>query len=308
MYSNPTSTNVVLPNSPAGCGIRIDDSTCTTTSFSGSNGTCGLGAGDGVNSANGNNVTFEWVEMFGNGGRGPSLATAGGTYATESYWWWVKTPTNTVITHSYLHNMMTTYFLSTGGISNVSIDHNYLWGLYDSSQLHSEGIQLEGTNTGGFNVNNNIFRDQTTNGDIVQVIGSAVSSNVNFYNNLDLCTNGTSANDALYLGTKCNHTNGMLSCINVGNSCTNWNVYNNTMAQVGGGTGNGTFQCGNGGDPSGDTLQINFENNLFYNCGGFLSHQGSGGTWDYNAYLNSGQSAIGAHDTSSSSSPNPFNL
>lgn len=303
IYPSPTSTNVVAPPSPAGCGIKFDDSACVSTANQG----CGQG-GNGINNTNGNNVTVEYTEQFGNGGRGPSLSTAGGTYPNEYYWWWVKTPTNTTITHNYYHNMMTTYALFTGGATNVSIDHNYFWGMYDQSTSHAEGVQLEGTNTGSpvsLSINNNIFRDQTTNGDVVQVIGSSSSANLLFYNNVDVCTNGTSSNDALY-GTSCNHTQGMLSCINVGNSCVNWTVVGNTMAQVGGGSG-GTFVCGNGGDPSGDTLTgLIMENNLWYNCGSFLYNPGSSGTWDYNAYLNSGRSAIGAHDTSSSSSPNPF--
>ena len=47
------------------------------------------------------------------------------------------------------------------------------------------------------------------------------------------------------------------------------------------------------------------ENNIWYNCGS-VGMSGGTNTIDYNSYLNSGQSAIGSHDVSSSSAPNPF--
>src|ERR1700691_2339464 len=301
MYSNPPATNVVAPPSPAGCGIKFDDSTCTATSL----GACGAG-GSGINPTNGTGDIFEWTEHFGNGGRGASLATVGGTSPNEEYWMWLQSVSGNTLSHNYFHNMMTTYVLLNGGDSNITISNNYFWGIYDNGSLHSEAIQVQGTNTDVY-VYGNILRDQVTNGDVV-VIG-ATGGNLNglyFYNNLDYCTNGTSSEDFIY-GNSCNHTQAMLGCINSGAVCANFYVYNNTQAQVGGGSG-GTFKCGTANSAGGTVTNLNFENNLFYNCGGFQTYNssGTGGTWDYNAYLNSGQAAIGAHDTSSSSSPNPF--
>jgi len=52
---------------------------------------------------------------------------------------------------------------------------------------------------------------------------------------------------------------------------------------------------------------LSYKNNLFYNCASVgMGNSGGTATIDYNSYLNSGQSAVGAHDVSSSSAPNPF--
>jgi hypothetical protein len=47
------------------------------------------------------------------------------------------------------------------------------------------------------------------------------------------------------------------------------------------------------------------ENNLYYNCGS-VQRVGGTNTVDYNSYLGSGQAAIGSHDVSVASPPDPF--
>jgi hypothetical protein len=230
---------------------------------------------------NGNYITWESTEWLGQGNKY-------GNNAPEPYFWLAGSGglSNVVMTHNYMHNSGSTYFtIASGGWTSGSFDHNYVWGLYDSVN-HAEAIQLQGNNSGDV-VHHNIFRDQATNGDMVAV-DMGTDSNMAFYDNVDFCSTGAS----------CNHTNGVIGCFNnSGNSdvCTGYLIYNNIFSFPG--------ICGWNLQSPSDTAVV--ENNIFYNCTG-VNMTRTGITIDYNSYLNSNQAAVGPHDVSSSSAPNPF--
>jgi hypothetical protein len=265
---------------PAQCGIKIDDSTCTSTATDGCDG------GSGFINGTGNNVTLESVEIEGQG-LNPS-----GTNASEAqgYWCGSGACANFTITKSYLHNASSTYMVTvSGGWTNGLFSYNYVWGLFDAVN-HAEAIQLQGTNAGPMNVHHNIFRDQRTNGEVVAV-GTGNQSNLNFYDNWDYC-------DAAF--GSCNHTNGVIGCFNNSTNneiCTGYQIYNNTFS----------FSSACGYNLQSSSSNATVKNNLYYDCSSASAEGGAGTiTGDYNSYLNSSQSAIGAHDVSSSSAPNPF--
>ena len=54
-------------------------------------------------------------------------------------------------------------------------------------------------------INNNIFRDQQTNGDVVAVIAGFADRH--FYNNVDFCSTGGTS-------TSCRHNDGVIGCFN----------------------------------------------------------------------------------------------
>jgi hypothetical protein len=275
VQANPPSTMKGAAPNPAACGIRIDDSTCSSTATNGCDG------GDGVMKGGGANIIWESVEWFGQG------LNADGNNDSETYFWFAVTPlTNATITHSYLHNASTTFFTVVNGAWNDgSFDHNYVWGVYDGSVNHGEAIQLQGSNSGDV-VHHNIFRDQQTNGDMVAVI-TGTQSNMAFYDNVDFCSAGGTA-------TSCRHNDGVIGCFN-GQTCSNYLVYNNTFSFPG--------NCG--WNVSGGPSTMTVENNIWYNCSS-VGMVGGTNVVDYNSYLNSAQSAVGSHDVSTSSATNPF--
>jgi hypothetical protein len=272
---NPPSTMKGAAPSPAACGIRIDDSTCTSTANDGCQG------GNGVMGGAGPNIIWESVEWFGQG------LNASGNNNSETYFWLAGTPlTHVVITHSYLHNASTTFFtVANGSWDDGSFDHNYVWGLFDGSLNHGEAIQLQGSNSGDV-VHHNIFRDQQTNGDVVAVI-SGTQSNMAFYDNVDFCSAGGTA-------TSCRHNDGVIGCFNA-QTCSNYQVYNNTFSFPG--------NCG--WNVSGGPSTMTVENNIWYGCSS-VGMVGGTNVVDYNSYLNSGQAAVGSHDVSSTAPPEPF--
>jgi hypothetical protein len=269
--SPPATMRGPAPN-PAACGIRIDDSTCTSTATDGCDG------GSGVMRGSGDNIVWESVEWFGQG------LNTNGNNNSETYFWFATPPLNNVtITHSYLHNASTTYLtVVNGNWNNGSFDHNYVWGVFDGSTNHGEAIQLQGSNSGDV-VHHNVFRDQHTNGDMVAVIGGT-QSNMSFYDNVDWCSSGAD----------CTHNDGVIGCFN-SQTCANYLVYNNTFSFPG--------NCG--WNVTGGPSTMTVKNNIWYNCSA-IGMSGGTNTIDYNSYLNSGQSAIGSHDVSSNSAPNPF--
>lgn len=275
VQANPPSTMLGPAPNPAACGIRIDDSTCTSTAVDGCDG------GSGVMNGGGANILWESVEWFGQG------LNASGNNNSETYFWFATSPlTSVTITHCYLHNAGTTFFtVVNGNWNNGSFDHNYVWGVHDGSTNHGEAIQLQGSNSGDV-VHHNIFRDQQTNGDMVAVI-SGTQSNMAFYDNVDFCSSGGTS-------TTCRHNDGVIGCFN-SQTCSNYLIYNNTFS----------FPSNCGWNVTGGPSTMTVENNIWYNCGS-IGMSGGTNTVDYNSYLNSGRSAVGSHDVSSSSAPNPF--
>jgi hypothetical protein len=275
--SPPANQKGAAPN-PAACGILIDDSTCTATANNGCDG------GNGILNGGGANIIWESVEWFGQG------LNTNGNNNSETYLWFANggTLTNVAISHSYLHNAGTTYLtVVAGGWNSGSFDHNYVWGTFDGSVNHAEAVQLQGSNggSGADNIHHNIFRDQQTNGDVVAVISG--SQTFNFYDNVDFCSTGGTS-------TTCRHNDGVIGCFNT-QTCAGVQIYNNTFS----------FPSNCGFNVSGGPSTMTYETNLFYNCGS-VGMTGGTNTVDYNSYLNSAQSAVGAHDVSNNAAPNPF--
>jgi len=279
VQANPPSSMKGAAPHPAACGILIDNSTCTSTATDGCDG------GSGVMNGGGPGIVWKSVEWFGQG------LNSNGNNNSETYFWFASGSnlSGVTISHSYIHNASTTNFtVVSGGWNNGIFDHNYSWGLFDGSVNHGEAIQLQGSNGGSGRdvISNNIFRDQQTNGDVVAVI--AGSQTYDFYNNVDFCSTGGTS-------TSCRHNDGVIGCFN-SQTCSDVNVYDNTFS----------FPSNCGYNISGGPSTMNYQNNLFFNCGS-VGRTGGTVTIDYNTYLNSSQSAVGTHDVSvSSGAANPF--
>jgi hypothetical protein len=278
--ASPPSTKTSAAPNPKACGIKIDDSTCTSTATDGCDG------GSGVMKGGGPGIIWEDVEWFGQG------LNANGNNNSETYFWFANggTLTGLTVTHCYCHNASTTYLtVVSGGWNSGSFDHSYIWGVYDGSTNHGEAIQLQGNNSSSA-VHHNLFRDQQTNGDVV---GVATGTQTSFliYDNADICSSGGTS-------TTCRHNDGWLGCFQSGNNCvaTNWLVYNNTLSFPS--SCGAVLQAGSGNV---------FNNNLYFNCGGASNGGGATITQDYNSYLNSGSGDGGAHSVAvTSGAPNPF--
>jgi hypothetical protein len=278
VQANPGANQTAPAPNPAACGILIDDSTCTATSNNGCDN------GNGVIHGGGHDIAWESVEWRGQG------LNSNGNNNSETYLWFASggNLTNDQILHSYLHNLSTTAFtVVSGGWNNGLFDHNYVWGVHDGSVNHGEAIQLQGSNgqTTIDTISNNIFRDQQTNGDVVAVITG--TETFKFYNNTDFCSSGGTS-------TTCRHNDGVIGCFN-SQTCSGVLQYDNTYS----------FPSNCGWNISGGPSTMTSYNNLYYACAS-VGMSGGTVTGDYNAYLNSSQTAVGAHDTSSASSPNPF--
>lgn len=278
--SPPGAMTGAAPN-PAACGIKIDDSTCTSTATDGCDG------GNGEIHGGGPGILWESVEWYGQG------LNTNGNNNSETYFWFASggSLSGVSMSHNYMHNAGTTFFtVVSGGWNAGSFDHNYVWGVHDGSANHGEAVQLQGSNgqTTMPLIHHNIFRDQQTNGDVVAVITG--TETFAFYDNVDFCSAGGTS-------TTCRHNDGAIGCFN-SQVCSNVLVYNNTFS----------FPSNCGFNVSGGASTITYNNNLFYNCASVGATNPSGTTtMDYNSYLCSSQSTVGAHDVSvSSSCPNPF--
>ena len=264
------------------CGILIDDSTCTSTATNGCN------PGGGVLHGAGAGIVIESIELFGQG------LNSNGNNNSEPYGWFANgTLTSVAISHNYIHNMGTTAFtVVNGNWNNGSFDHNYHWGEFDGSVNHGESVQYQGANSGSV-IHHNIWRDQQTNADVAGTDTGGNSTSLSIYDNADICSAGGTA-------TTCRHNDGDVA--NFGTGILTALVYNNTWAHpsacgyvIGGGSGN-----------IASTITLN--NNVYYGCSGVDMTNGAGGTnnVDYNSYLNSSKSVVGAHDVSNNSASNPF--
>lgn len=279
VYANPPASMTSAPPNPKGCGIKIDDSTCTATGNNGCDG------GSGVIRGFGHDITWEYVE-----GKGQGL-NASGSNNSETYFlatFGTGSLTNDSLVHNYFHNCSTTNFtVVSGGWNNGVFAYNYSWGIFDGSVNHGEAIQLQGSNgtTTPDSIHDNIFRDQQTNGDVVAVISG--TQTYAFYDNVDFCSPGGNS-------TSCRHNDGVIGCFN-SQTCSGVLVYDNTFA----------FPANCGWNVSGGPSTMTVEDNLFYGCGS-IGMVGGSTTVDYNTYLNSNQGAVGPHDVSSTSALDPF--
>jgi hypothetical protein len=257
------------PPTPIQCGIKIDNSTCTSTSTDYCEG------GNGVVSGGGTSIVWKSVEWKGSG-----------INANESSFWGSKESANLQqVTHSYLHDLATTCW--TYGFNNATFTYNYVFGTNDSSINHGECLQDSGSDSNAV-IMRNYFRDTITNGDLVFVAPTTgTHSNFVFADNVITCD----------LSGGCRHNDGIIACINSQETCTNLVVYNNTII-------NCTLNCGLVSTNAGSYV---WKNNLYYNSAVSWSLGGSAFTEDYNSFLNSGSSGTGTHDVKvTSGALNPF--
>lgn len=194
--------------------------------------------------------------------------------------------------HIYVHDSSAVSMTQVGG-SNNTLDHSAFWKNRDSSGGHGQGIQDGPGSASGLTLSYNIFKDIEGQGAIAS-LNAGTADSYRIYGNLFYrCENNCNNRNGL--------TNGMITCINPGRVCSNWNVYDNTF--VGNPNGNGVVL----NDSS--TGSLNVRDNLWFgNTGTTTLNLGGSSTEDYNSFLNgpvSGNS--GAHDVvAASGSADPF--
>jgi hypothetical protein len=266
---NTTASSQTSPApSPSGCGIKIDNSRCTSTA------TNYCSNGSGIINGGGTSVIWKSVEWEGSD-----------INANEPYFWLSSlSASGEQVTHSYLHAFGTTCW--TYGFDNANFTYNYVWGTNDSSINHGECLQDTGSD-GNMVIAYNVFRDTITNGDLVFVDPSPGTHDAFvFANNVIWCTSSSG----------CRHNDGIIACINSSQTCTNFLVYNNTII-------NCAVDCGLNSTNAGS---YTWENNLWYNSPVVYNLNGSAFRADYNSYLKSGTPGSGSHDVNNTSSSVPF--
>lgn len=274
VYANPPASMADGPPNPSACGIKIDNSTCTSTA------TNYCAGGNGVISGGGTSIVWESVEWKGSG-----------INANEPYFWLSGEGDDLqTVTGSYLHDMGTTDW--TYGFNNATFSYNYSWGGKDSSVNHGEALQDSG-NDANMVIHHNVFRDWITNGILVFVDPSTgTHDNFKFYDNVDVCST-TGA---------CRHNDGEIGCFNASQTCTNMSIVNNLF--IGNSTNCGITVTNKG--------SYTVENNVWYNCPNVAwSFAGSAVTENYNSFLNSGspgscQGATPCSDITNTSALDPF--
>jgi hypothetical protein len=269
------------PPTPTGCGIKIDDSTCTNTATQGCDG------GSGYIHGGANGITWKYVEWKGQG------LNTNGNNNSETYGWWETSGTGNIVKHVYGHNNSTTYVTcAAGGCNNETYTMNYFWGLFDGSTNHGEAFQDTGTDSGVI-VSYNYFRDQCnttgslgTNGDVVFVDPTTGTHNAwEIFGNVDFASSGDS---------NCVHHDGFIACINSSQTCTNFQVYQNTLIGI---TNNSGIVCTNS-----CSTWIMY-NNLWY------ANPASAalvGTHDFNSFLNTSGPSETHSVNITSGAANPF--
>jgi hypothetical protein len=285
----PGSTLSASPPNPADCGIKIDNSGCSSST------------GDACDrpltiEANVTNYTFQYVEIAGNGNNNSDRAEVVSPYGGNS---------NSTFTHIYGHNSGCVYFQYGGQSRTVSF--SYFWGTAvdgaPGNLCHAQYSFYSPPDSNGVE-HDNVYRDIT--GTAVWTFanpGTGTSDGWKFYNNVIWAT---TTNVPLGL-----LANGILSCINTGVNCTNFTLAQNTVI-------NTHYASGINNENTGS---YTVQNNLWYqtldyygNPGGLNFNGGTGGTYteDYNSYLQSGTSlgygspVPGSNDVFDAGSPNPF--
>lgn len=199
-----------------------------------------------------------------------------------------------LVDHSWFHDSGCDHF-KIPWTTSMTVQNTYMKQNASSSTCHGQLWYSEVTPT-NVDFHNNIIQDIQGTGIWVCLTGCQ-ASNFNIYNNVLFRTPGSSRP-----GT----SNGIFSCINPGNRCTNINFIGNSVvnytADYGGALG---IHC----DGNPDTFT--WRNNLFYNTSPAdrIGFDVCGGTFteDHNSWLNSGSPINGTGDvTVTSGAPSPF--
>ena len=279
----PGATQTAGPPNPSDCGIKVDNSTCTSSTTN----ACTYPIKS--TTSNITNVTLEYVEVAGNNNNASETAQIFSGYSGDS---------NPTFTHLYMHNAGCVYIQD--GLGSAVVTNSYFWGNNTlASGCHGQAVFDAGADSNGVFANN-VFRDISGTAIWTFAATSTTHDNWLFYNNVIWAD--SSANDQ--------QEDGIIACINSGTICTNFMVMQNTMVNLNYSTG--TVFSNPGGS-------ITFENNLWYlnqqisgstlpPGGPLFTMAGSTLTEDYNSSLSSGSTNpfTGSHDVNDPSAPVPF--
>jgi hypothetical protein len=261
------------PATPTDCGIKVDNSTCTSTGA----GACTDPISDNAVLSGG--FTLKYVEILGMGNA-----------TSESYIIRADSSTGTVLSHIYLHYYGAVCVVA-GGTSSITANLSYFWRaqpVAGSSPNHGQCFEIGGSSTNG-TVSNNVFRDMSGTAAMATFLSTGTSSGWEFYNNQVWNTVGFTP---LYPTT-----DGIVACIN-SHTCNSLTVMQNTTV----GMGNNV----NVENEVGGTVTV--QNNIWYSNDANPSFGPSGTyTQDHNSFLSSGTTCpSGTSNVCDNSSSNPF--
>jgi hypothetical protein len=278
----PGSTISAAPPNPADCGIKIDDSACTSNCI-------------GVVHTSSGPFTFEYVEF--NGNSTPSADednfVFGGGSSPSTY------------NHIYGHNTGAVYLQY--GCNSRTVEYSYWWGTeVQGPTADGEHGQYSFCGSGDSNgvEHDNVYRDITGTAVWSFAFPAGTSTGWLFYNNVIYNSTTFKPGGALTLGIV---TDGVLWCGNTGTVCTNFGFYQNTIVNSGYESGSNFVDTASGGS-------LTVENNLWYlstGTSGTASPPAFFGnstiTQDHNSFIQSGSGCpSGAGNICDTSGLNPF--
>lgn len=130
---------------------------------------------------------------------------------------------NITFQYNYIHDVQDP--ITTRGCNTILAEHNYIARNNSEPTAHSEAWSDQGSNN--VSIRYNIFEDIEGTGYIVVLDGGAgvrTSDNWQIYGNVFFYSEGNPSN-------RIGISNGVICCINNQN-CTNWKIYNNTIANI----------------------------------------------------------------------------
>lgn len=269
----PGTTVSASPPTPSDCGIKVDNSACTS----------GCYAPIGITT---NNVTFEYVEVVGD-------STTSANDDMEIY---MPGSSTTTFTHIYGHNAGCVYFQD--GLASWTLTYSYFWGTQVGGTL-SDGCHGQFAFDAGSDSNSvsaeSVFRDITGTAVWTFANSSTTHNNWIFYSNV-IWDSSPAASWSPYL------SDGVVACINAGTNCTNFVFVQNSIV--------GLPVTSTSGINNENTGSYTVENNLWYeDAFGVTFNVGTGGmyTQEYNSFLNSTSSCpSGTNNVCNDSASNPF--
>jgi hypothetical protein len=203
---------------------------------------------------------------------------------------------NFVVDHVYFHDTGCDFFKIPWTTSFV-VQNSYIKQNISSATCHGQ-LWYSEVQISNVDFHSNIIQDIQGTGIWVCLTG-CLATNVSIYNNVIWRPSNSNRP-----GT----SNGIFSCINPGNQCTNWSFIGNDVINY---TADYSGALGTHCDGNPDTFI--WENNLFYGItpGDRIGFQTCGGTLteSHNTYLNSGTPLSGTSSTDvivASGAPNPF--
>jgi hypothetical protein len=272
----PGSTVASNPPTPSDCGIKIDNTGCTS-------GNCNdpIYLGNPNSSTGVQNIAFKYTELIGNGDNSTDQFEVFAPFGTE----------NVLFDHVYMHNAGCVYFQD--GLDNHTTSNSYFWGTEVNGATggcHGQYL-FDNSNDSNSVEFNNIYRDITGTAIWTFANFSTTHTNWSFYNNI-IFNSSPAAPWAPYL------SDGIIACINAGTNCTNFAFMQNTVINI-----------NNPGINNENTGSYTVENNLYYrNLNPPSFNVGTEGSYtqNHNACLNSGACPSGASNVTDTSAQNPF--